>query len=352
MASILLPSPSALELAPIDNIPLELKPLLFQTKSTEYLPSIQSVIHPSVYPTPSPEPERKGSIASLLNSGYELRQLDEEYRCGYQSYFSNVSTTTTPTTATTTTSSPSSTSFSSPPTSPLLLKRGRPPRSSIKKRRPCQIVDPPRTKGLRHFSKQVCDKVAERGVTTYNEVADQLAKEGAKNVDQKNIRRRVYDALNVLMAMNIISKEKKRIQWLGVPKYLTQDQPSADLQRQIQEEEYRRAALTASIEKSRQMMREQLAEHLQMCKLIWRNQRAPDNETEKIALPFFVIACPTNKPIYYKQEGRDAVVSFEANDESTILYNHTDVLRQLPFDRISEQHIASWVPDPAWLSYL
>lgn len=35
--------------------------------------------------------------------------------------------------------------------------------------------------------------------------------------DQKNIRRRVYDALNVLMAMNIISKEKKEIKWLGLP---------------------------------------------------------------------------------------------------------------------------------------
>lgn len=35
--------------------------------------------------------------------------------------------------------------------------------------------------------------------------------------DQKNIRRRVYDALNVLMAMNIISKEKKLIKWLGLP---------------------------------------------------------------------------------------------------------------------------------------
>jgi hypothetical protein len=34
---------------------------------------------------------------------------------------------------------------------------------------------------------------------------------------QKNIRRRVYDALNVLMAMNIISKEKKEIRWLGLP---------------------------------------------------------------------------------------------------------------------------------------
>lgn len=38
-----------------------------------------------------------------------------------------------------------------------------------------------------------------------------------KAYDQKNIRRRVYDALNVLMAMNIISKEKKEIRWIGLP---------------------------------------------------------------------------------------------------------------------------------------
>ena len=36
-------------------------------------------------------------------------------------------------------------------------------------------------------------------------------------IDHKNIRRRVYDALNVLMAMNIISKEKKEIKWIGLP---------------------------------------------------------------------------------------------------------------------------------------
>jgi len=34
---------------------------------------------------------------------------------------------------------------------------------------------------------------------------------------KKNIRRRVYDALNVLMAMGIISKEKKDIRWIGIP---------------------------------------------------------------------------------------------------------------------------------------
>lgn len=32
----------------------------------------------------------------------------------------------------------------------------------------------------------------------------------------KNIRRRVYDALNVLMAMDIITKEKKQIWWKGL----------------------------------------------------------------------------------------------------------------------------------------
>jgi len=34
--------------------------------------------------------------------------------------------------------------------------------------------------------------------------------------DEKNIRRRVYDALNVLMAINVIRKEKKNIQWCGL----------------------------------------------------------------------------------------------------------------------------------------
>ncbi|OEL25337.1 Transcription factor-like protein DPB [Dichanthelium oligosanthes] len=40
----------------------------------------------------------------------------------------------------------------------------------------------------------------------------------AQQYDEKNIRRRVYDALNVLMAMGIISKDKKEIQWIGLPK--------------------------------------------------------------------------------------------------------------------------------------
>lgn len=97
-------------------------------------------------------------------------------------------------------------------------------------------------KGLRHFSMRVCQKVKEKGSTSYNEVADELVAEesedagaslnGSGAYDQKNIRRRVYDALNVLMAMNIISKEKKEIKWIGLPTSSAQECEEIELENQ------------------------------------------------------------------------------------------------------------------------
>lgn len=75
------------------------------------------------------------------------------------------------------------------------------------------------SKGLRQFSHEVCEKVQQKGTTTYLEVAKELVDEYSEETkkDAKNIRRRVYDALNVLLAMDIISKEKKQITWKGYP---------------------------------------------------------------------------------------------------------------------------------------
>lgn len=86
------------------------------------------------------------------------------------------------------------------------------------------------SKGLRHLTRQVCDKVKSKRTTTYREVANELVSEamgpggGGANEDggnasseSKTVRRRVYDALNVLMAMGIIVREKKEIRWIGLP---------------------------------------------------------------------------------------------------------------------------------------
>jgi hypothetical protein len=57
-----------------------------------------------------------------------------------------------------------------------------------------------------------------------------LGSPGGAAYDEKNIRRRVYDALNVLMAMDIITKDKKEISWQGLP-----TAPASQLERLKQE---------------------------------------------------------------------------------------------------------------------
>ncbi|XP_029570252.1 transcription factor Dp-2-like [Salmo trutta] len=97
-------------------------------------------------------------------------------------------------------------------------------------------------KGPSHFSMKACAKVQKKGNTSLNEVADDLVAEFTHSTtvmatdsqvyDQKNIRRRVYDALNVLMAMNIISKEKKEIHWIGLPTNSAQDCQNLKVEKQ------------------------------------------------------------------------------------------------------------------------
>mmetsp|Transcript_20765 Transcript_20765/g.29154 ORF Transcript_20765/g.29154 Transcript_20765/m.29154 type:complete len:94 (+) Transcript_20765:281-562(+) len=49
-------------------------------------------------------------------------------------------------------------------------------------------------------------------------VKDLIGKESHNGKSSaKNIRRRIYDAINVLEAMGVVSKDKKQISWLGLP---------------------------------------------------------------------------------------------------------------------------------------
>uniref|UniRef100_A0A3B4E7P8 Transcription factor n=1 Tax=Pygocentrus nattereri TaxID=42514 RepID=A0A3B4E7P8_PYGNA len=151
-------------------------------------------------------------------------------------------------------------------------------------------------KGLRHFSMKVCEKVQRKGVTTYNEVADELVAEfssGDNHIspnehvyDQKNIRRRVYDALNVLMAMNIISKEKKEIKWIGLPTNSAQECQNLEVERQRRLER---------IKQKQSQLQELILQQIAFKNLVQRNRQTeqqtnrppPDNSV--IHLPFIII---------------------------------------------------------------
>merc|ERR1719427_430598 len=149
-------------------------------------------------------------------------------------------------------------------------------------------------KGLRHFSMKVCEKVKAKGTTSYNEVADELVAEltdpryqspSDPTYDQKNIRRRVYDALNVLMAMNIISKEKKEIRWLGLPTN------SAQECRKLEQERHKRLE---RIKLKTQQLQDLILQQIAFKNLVERNRHterfsgAP-TPNSAIQLPFIIV---------------------------------------------------------------
>ena len=136
---------------------------------------------------------------------------------------------------------------SSAAASPLVSPPPPPSSAPSKAAAPSKRVKgtPRGTKGLRYFSILVCRKLSECHTSTYNDIADVLIAEtkkdttsstthstqavdgtedgggdgggagGDEHFDEKNIRRRIYDALNVLMAIDMIVKDKKTIRWNG-----------------------------------------------------------------------------------------------------------------------------------------
>nr|XP_012572677.1 transcription factor-like protein DPB isoform X2 [Cicer arietinum] len=149
-------------------------------------------------------------------------------------------------------------------------------------------------RGLRQFSMKVCEKVESKGRTTYNEVADELVAEFSdpsnsvlspdqQQYDEKNIRRRVYDALNVLMAMDIISKDKKEIQWKGLPRTSLND---------IEELKTEHLGLRSRIERKAAYLQE-LEEHfVGLQNLIQRNEQLYSSENPPsggVSLPFILV---------------------------------------------------------------
>ncbi|OMO97166.1 hypothetical protein COLO4_14824 [Corchorus olitorius] len=175
--------------------------------------------------------------------------------------------------------------------------------------------------GLRQFSLMVCKKLESKGITTYNEVADEIIEEFAtaqsstpgslEEFHEKNVRRRVYDALNVLMAMDIITKEKKEIRWKGLST-TTQANDLNELKAQ-------HVRLMAGIAKKAAYLKELEEQVAGMENIIQRNQRLVKNDgtpKEGFTLPFILV-----------QTSPNATVEIEISEDMKLV--HIDFNRQV-----------------------
>eukprot|EP00045_Choanoeca_perplexa_P002431 m.24475 g.24475 ORF g.24475 m.24475 type:complete len:365 (+) comp11515_c0_seq1:163-1257(+) len=217
------------------------------------------------------------------------------------------------------------------PGPPVTQGRRTPP--TMKRRRPDRAG-----KGLRHFSMCVCNKVQEKGTTTYNEVADELVAEHRREVQEsggdvldqgepKNIRRRVYDALNVLMALNIISKDRKRIRWIGLPTNTVQEYKTYEVMRQKKQ---------AQVDKLKRHLRDLVLQHLAFQNLIARNHgrmeaaeaRSETLSGNRIQLPFIIVNTSQAAMIDCQMAEDRSEYFFDFNKPFTI-HDDVEVLKQM-----------------------
>ncbi|KAK8935546.1 Transcription factor-like protein DPB [Platanthera zijinensis] len=191
-------------------------------------------------------------------------------------------------------------------------------------------------RGLRQFSMKVCEKVESKGRTTYNEVADELVAEFAEpsnnpsspdqqQYEEKNIRRRVYDALNVLMAMDIISKDKKEIQWKGLPRTSLND---------VEELKAERMALKGRVDKKTAYLQELEDQIVGLQNLIVRNEQLHDAQNGPsggVALPFILVQTRPHATVEVEIAEDMQLVHFDFNSTPFELHDDTYVLKAMRF---------------------
>ncbi|KAI5166498.1 transcription factor Dp-1 [Nematocida sp. ERTm5] len=162
--------------------------------------------------------------------------------------------------------------------------------------------------GLKAFSAMILSIMQKEKSIEYTKVADIIMSMTEGTGDDKNVKRRVYDALNVMCAVNLIKKEKKMA-------YLTDDQLCS-----CEEEVEKRLAtlgqsivstpkLKERVEEKKRVLEETIKRKELLLRLIRRNSEREIEEKEKLHLPFILIStqkksridCETNdKRSYFK----------------------------------------------------
>ncbi|KAI9197179.1 uncharacterized protein BJ171DRAFT_585972 [Polychytrium aggregatum] len=177
-------------------------------------------------------------------------------------------------------------------------------------------------KGLRHFSRLVAEKVQSKGITTYNEVAEELVddfeRQNGHNCDQKNIRRRVYDALNVLMALDIISKEHREIKWVGLP-----GGPRTNVPRDIGAIKKRIQDLRDKIVAEEVQITKNMKNKMRLEALIQQNaarQSQLKEPRQPIHLPFVMVQCPRTTDVLVEVS--------DQKDEYCLTFSESFIIRE------------------------
>jgi len=178
--------------------------------------------------------------------------------------------------------------------------------------------------GLKEISNRVMDIIKQNGKTTYKDISDQIVDEikEKSSKEENNLRRRIYDSLNVMRNMNLFiqDKQSKAIMW----NYAQEFDPLNEVQNKNEEYEENMLESDNIIELKKEIKLKKakvnsLEKDLQaLNKVLDRNKK----EHEKI---------PENKKLYFPL----IIVEFISNQEQKInvAFNEDQTKVHLGFDK-------------------
>ena len=191
----------------------------------------------------------------------------------------------------------------------------------------------PFKKKLVFLSWRVYEKVKEHKITNGTQIAREILEESRKlrmNFDFKNVQRRVYDALNVLTALDMIKKDRNKIEFVrDINEVFGGPQKPDGIQTNIGKSDVRetknssklkqlrkqKEMIEANLKQKKQYFDELIIQVAMLKKLVRRNSKTEDEETmmntpdkemndpqwldhfqsnSKIHLPFLVLDFPKN----------------------------------------------------------
>lgn len=192
--------------------------------------------------------------------------------------------------------------------------------------------------GLKEISNRVMDIIKQNGQTTYKDISDQIVNEinekGLK--EERNLRRRIYDSLNVMRNMNLFNQDKqsKTIMW----NYAQEVDPLNEIENKNEKYDENTAESDNIIELKKEIKLKKenailLEKELQALKSVLdRNRREDDKipENKRLYFPLIIVEFYSNKEqqinVALNEDQTKAHLGF---DEANFMYGDLDIVSKI-----------------------
>ena len=187
-----------------------------------------------------------------------------------------------------------------------------------------------RNKKLINLSRQVLEHVRSTEKTTGNQIAKDIIRgfsDDAFDSEFKNIQRRVYDALNVLHALSIISKNRNEIKYRGL---VDKDD--------LEKLHFKISGKQKEVEEKRKKLGENVMQFVALHKLIRRNQSSIEKNSI-IELPCLVVSGKNSSKMQFSEES--VLIS---SDSPFLINSENHLLADMNLHKFTQAEISEHFP--------